>query len=228
MLCPSHCEKKNAFCKWILNQDPKQEENYITFWFQIFINSTERRIANIFGQRRLTPFQIFKFAFSRQGPLQFSGMHRASVPGSWYTISSIWTGGKPAVLWGWQSTGRDWAGLRSFLPWRYSKVTWRRSWAPCGRWSCFSSGAGLEGLHRSLPAPALLWLRDLSSWQIRTQSTLGSRFYYCFPSIYFQSLWWPFCYSRGLEEINVCSSSWKRYIFLFLKPHWLHIKATSI
>lgn len=69
MLCPSHCEKKNGFCKWILNQDPKQEENYITFWFQIFINSTERGMANIFGPEASHSLPNLQICIFQAGPL---------------------------------------------------------------------------------------------------------------------------------------------------------------
>lgn len=47
-------------------------------------------------------------------------------------------------------------------------------WAACGRRSCFSSGAGLDGLQRSLPAPTLLWFRDLRSWQDQDAEHLGA------------------------------------------------------
>lgn len=57
--------------------------------------------------------------------------------------------------------------------------------------------------------PAVKGLKKLAGTGHRAR--WGSGFHYCFPSN-FQSLWWPFCYSRGFEEINV--SSKLKYLFV--------------
>ena len=86
---------------------------------------------------------VFRVGVKRMEPdsFQWCPVRGQGATGTnWRSGSSVWTWGRPTLLWVWQSTGTGCPEVWWILfPWRYSRPNWMQSCAACSRWPCFGS-----------------------------------------------------------------------------------------